>query len=67
MKKVIGVICFIAAAGIGYVIGLIRGVIGSMREYDTNPEHFAGMSDEVNGALDELRDSVNDLKENIKK
>lgn len=59
MKKVIGVICFIVAAGVGYVIGLIRGVIGSMREYDTNPEDFAGASDRLNEALDAL----NNLKE----
>ncbi len=67
MKKVIGVICFIAAAGVGYAIGLIRGVVGSMREYNTNQAHFAEMSNEVNETLDDLHDSVNDLKENIKK
>lgn len=62
MKKVIGVICFIAAAGVGYAIGLVRGVVGSMREYNTNPERFAGMSNEVNEELDNLHDSFNDLK-----
>ena len=59
MKKVLGMICFIVAAGVGYAIGLIRGVIGSMREYDTNPERFAGASDKVNEALD----AIDNLKE----
>lgn len=31
MKKVIGVICFIVAAGVGYAIGFIRGVVETMR------------------------------------
>ena len=65
MKKVIGVICFIAAAGVGYAIGLVRGVVGSMREYNTNPERFTGMSNEVNEELDNLHDSFNDLKEDM--
>lgn len=54
MKKVIGVICFIAAAGVGYAIGLIRGVVETMREHDTNPENFHKMNYEVNNALDAL-------------
>lgn len=65
MKKVMGVICFIAAAGVGYAIGLVRGVISSMREYNTNPELFAGMSNEVNEELDNLYNSVNELKEDM--
>jgi hypothetical protein len=65
MKKVIGVICFIAAAGVGYAIGLVRGVVETMREHDTNPEHFARMSNEVNEELNNLHDSFNDLKEDM--
>lgn len=65
MKKLIGVICFIAAAGIGYAIGLVRGVVETMREHDTNPECFARMSNEVNEELNNLHDSFNDLKEDM--
>lgn len=65
MKKLIGVICFIAAAGIGYAIGLVRGVVETMREHDTNPERFARMSNEVNEELNNLHDSFNDLKEDM--
>lgn len=65
MKKLIGVICFIAAAGIGYAIGLVRGMVETMREHDTNPERFARMSNEVNEKLNNLHDSFNDLKEDM--
>lgn len=65
MKKVIGVICFIAVAGVGYAIGLVRGVVETMREHNTNPERFARMSNEVNEELDNLHDSVNELKEDM--
>ncbi len=65
MKKLIGVICFIAAAGIGYAIGLVHGVVETMREHDTNPERFARMSNEVNEELNNLHDSFNDLKEDM--
>lgn len=57
MKKVLGVICFIVAAGVGYAIGLVRGIITIMREHDTNPESFHKLNEAVN-AFDNLKEDT---------
>lgn len=65
MKKVIGAICFAVSFVVGYAIGFVRGIVKTMREHNTNPERFARMSNEVNEELDNLHDSVNELKEDM--
>lgn len=60
MKKVIGMILFICAAGIGYCAGMVRGLIAAARCSTKYPDEWSKDSEA-------LYDSVESIKDTFKK
>lgn len=57
MKKVLGMILFICAAGIGYCAGIVRGCIYSAQRSTEQPEAWTKDSKAIYDSIENFKDT----------